>query len=331
MRRRDFIALVGGAAAISSFRFLDARAQQGALPVIGFVSGRAPEDSAPYGIAFRKGLTESGVAEGRDATIEYHWLDGQYDKLPSLMADLVRRRVSVIATPVSAAASLAAKAATSTIPIAFGVGEDPVKLGLVASLARPGGNATGINFFAAEVASKQLSLLHELVPNAVRIGVLTNPANATNTESTLRDVREAASALGLETQVVEARNVSEVDAAFGTLARERAGALFVAPDAFLSSRRLQFALLAAHYGIPTAYTERGSVEAGGLISYGSDIVDAYRQVGSYAGRILKGSKPADLPVQQSTKFELVINLITAKVLGIEVSASLLARADGLIE
>jgi putative ABC transport system substrate-binding protein len=327
MRRRDFIALLGGAAAWP----LAARAQQSALPVIGFVSGRAREDSTRYGDAFRKGLAEAGIVEGQGATVEYHWLDGQYDQLAALMADLVRRRVAVIATAASNAASLAAKAATSTIPIVFAVGEDPVRLGLAASLARPGGNATGINFFAAEIASKQLGLLHELVPKAQRIAVLVNPANPTGGEAALRDMREGASTLGLQIQALAASNVGEIEAAFASLMRERADALFIGPDGYLISRRVQIAILAARHGIATAGISRDGVEAGQLMSYGTDNFDTYRQVGVYAGRILKGAKPAELPVQQSTKFEFVINVSTAKALGLDLSPSLLLRADEVIE
>jgi len=318
MKRRDFIMLLGSVAAWP----LAARAQQ--RPVIGFVSGRSPEDSNQYGAAFRKGLGEAGLVDGQSATIEYHWLDGQYDQLPALMADLVRRRVAVIVTPGSNPASLAAKAATKTIPIVFGVGQDPAKLGLVESLARPGGNATGINFFASEVTPKELGLLHEVVPKAVRLAVLVNPSNASNAESTLRDIREAAPTLGLEVQAIEAGTVGEIEAAFGTLVREQSDALLVGP-------RVQIAILAARHAIPTAGNNREAVEAGALMSYGTDGVDMYRQVGVYAGRILKGAKPADLPVQQSTKFEFVINVSTAKALGLEVPPALLLRADALIE
>jgi putative ABC transport system substrate-binding protein len=325
--RRQFIAGLGAAVAWP----LAARAQQAPLPLVAFVSGRAREDSARYGDAFRKGLAEAGVVEGQGATVEYHWLDGQYDQLTALMADLARRRVAVIATAGSNVAALTAKAATSTIPIAFGVGEDPVKLGLVASLARPGGNATGINFFASEIASKELGLLHELVPKAQRIAVLNNPANPTAVDATLRDVREAASALGLQIQPLSAGTVGEIEATFASLVRERAEALFVGPDAYLVSRRVQIAILAARHGIPTAGISRDMVEAGALMSYGTDFTDTYRQVGAYAGRILKGAKPAELPVQQSTKFEFVINASTAKTLGLDVPPSLLLRADAVIE
>jgi putative ABC transport system substrate-binding protein len=247
------------------------------------------------------------------------------------MADLVRRGVSVIATPVATVASLAAKAATATIPIVFGVGGDPVQLGLVASLARPGGNATGINFFNLEVTAKRLRLLHELVPKAVRIAVLVNPANATSAESTLRAVQEAAPAIGLQTQVLNATTIGEIDAAFATLARERPDALLVAGDAFFVSRAVQFITLTARDRIPAAYSLRDYVKAGGLMSYGTDLADVSRQVGIYTGRILKGAKPADLPVVQSTKFEFVINMQTAKALSLEVPAQLLATVDEVIE
>jgi putative tryptophan/tyrosine transport system substrate-binding protein len=278
-----------------------------------------------------KRIQRTGYVEGQNATIEYYWLEGQYDRLPSLMADFVRRRVAVIATLGSNPAALAAKAATTTIPIVFAVGEDAVTMGLVTSLARPGGNATGINFFAAEIVAKRLGLLHDLVPKAVRIAVLVNPANASTAEATLREVPEAARALGLQTQVLNASTGREIEAAFTALVRDRADALFVAPDAFLISRRVQFATLAARHGIPAAYPTRGEVEAGGLMSYGVDIPYAWRQVGLYTGQILNGAKPADLPVVQSTKFEFVINLQTARALGIEVPNSLQLLADEVIE
>jgi putative ABC transport system substrate-binding protein len=299
------------------------------MPVVGLVGGG--DISTRYVTAFRKGLNETGIIEGQNVTVEYHWLKGQYDLLPSLMADLVSRRVAVIATPGSNPAALAAKAATATIPIVFGVGEDPVKLGLVASLARPGGNATGINLFNVEVATKRLGLLHELVPKAVRIAVLVNPANATTAESTLRYIPEAALAIGLQILVLNASTSREIDTAFATLVRERADALFVAPDSFFISRRVQFANLTARDRIPAAYSDRDSVEAGGLMSYGTDFTDMFRQVGVYTGRILKGEKPADLPVLQWNKFELVINLQTARALGIEVPNSMQLLADEMIE
>jgi putative tryptophan/tyrosine transport system substrate-binding protein len=279
--------------------------------------------------AFRKGLSETGYVEGQNVTVEYHWLEGQYDHLPALIADLVRRRVAVIATPGSPIAAIAARAATATIPIVFGVGDDPVKLGLVASLARPGGNATGINFFVQEVVAKRLALLHELVPKAVRVAVLVNPA--TSAETTLRDVQEAAHTIGLQIQVLNASTIGEINAAFATFVRERPDALFVVADALFTGRRVQLANLAARDRIPAAYSQRVSVEVGGLMSYGTDLEDMFHQVGVYTGNVLKGAKPADLPVVQSTKFELVINLKTAKALGIEVPETLLATADELIE
>jgi putative tryptophan/tyrosine transport system substrate-binding protein len=326
MRRRTFITMVGGAAAWP----LAAGAQQ-AMPVIGVVSGQSSDAEARNTAAFRKALNESGYVEGENVTVEYHWLEGQYDRLPALMADLVRRRVAVIATTGSVPAVLGAKAATATIPIVFGAGEDPVKLGLVASLARPGGNATGINFLNLEVTAKRLRLLHELVPKAVRIAVLVNPANATSAESTLRAVQEAAPAIGLQTQVLNATTIGDIDAAFATLARERPDALFVAGDAFFVSRAMQFIILTARDRILATYSLRDYVKGGGLMSYGTDLADVSRQVGVYTGRILKGAKPADLPVVQSTKFEFVINMQTARALGLEVPATLLALADEVIE
>jgi putative ABC transport system substrate-binding protein len=327
LKRREFITLLGGAAAAWP---LAARAQQ-TMPVVGFVDGVSPEVSASRAAAFRKGLSEVGYVEGQNVTVEYHWLAGQYDRLPSLMADLIRRRVTVIATASSNPVSLAAKAATTTIPIVFGVGEDPVKLGLVASLARPGGNATGINFFAGELVAKRLGLLHDLVPKAVRIAVLVNPANATTAGATLRDIPEAARALGLQIQVLNASTSREIEAAFASLGREPADALFVAGDALFSSRRVQFAVLAVRHAIPAMYTTREYPEVGGLMSYGADFADRFRQAGIMTGQILKGAKPADLPVIQSTKFEFVINLQAARALGLEVPPMLLARADEVIE
>jgi putative ABC transport system substrate-binding protein len=324
VRRRQFITLIGGAAALP----LVARAQQPALPIIGFVDGGS--FYAPWSNAFRKGLNEAGYFEDQNVTVESHWLDGQYDRLPPLMADLVRRRVAVISTG-GAPATLAAKAATNTIPIVFGVGIDPVELGLVASLARPGGNATGINFFVAEVVAKRLGLLHDLVPKAVHIAVLVNPANVTSAETTSREIPEAARAIGLQIQVLNASTGREIEEAFATLVRDRADALFVAPDLFFQSRRVQLTTLAARYVTPATYASRTYAEAGGLMSYGTDLPDTFRQVGVYTGQILKGAKPADLPVVQSTKFEFVINLQTARALGIEVSNSLQLLADEVIE
>jgi putative ABC transport system substrate-binding protein len=326
MQRREFIGLFGTAAAWP----VAARAQQSALPVVGFVTGRSPEDSARLGVAFRKGLNETGYIEGQNVTVEYHWLEGQYNRLPSIIADLVSRRVAVIATLVNAA-SLAAKAATTTIPIVFLVNEDPVNLGLVASLARPGGNMTGVNILYAELVAKRLGLLHDLVPKAVRVAVLVNPTNTTSAEATLREIPEAARALGLQPQVINASTSREIDAAFASVVRGRADALFVAPDGFLISRRVQLATLTARHGIPATYPSREVVEVGGLMSYGTDIVDMYRQVGVYTGQILKGTKPSDLPVLQSSKFEFVINMQTARALGIEVPNALLLVADEVIE
>ena len=327
IRRRDFITLLGSAAAWP----IAARAQQAAVPVVGFVSGRSPDDSARYGAAFRKGLSASAAIEGQGLMVEYHWLDGQYDQLPALMADFVRSRVAVIAAD-STPVALAAKAATATIPIVFQVGADPVKLGLVANLARPGGSVTGISLLNLEVVARQLGLLHELVPQAVRMAVLVNPANAPGAESTRENTAEAARALGLQIQVLNASTSREIEAAFADLVRARAEALFIAADSFLVSRGAQLATLAARYVIPTAQpTNREFVKAGGLMSYGTDIVDTYRQVGVYTGRILKGTKPSDLPVVQPTKFEFAINLQTARLLGLEVPPMLLARADEVIE
>ena len=326
MRRREFIAGLGAAAWVSP-----ARAQQSAVPVVGFVYAGSADTAAGYLTPFRKGLGETGYVEGQSVTVEYHWLDGQYDRLPALMADLVRRRVAVIATPINAPGAIAAKAATATIPIVFAVGADPVELGLVASLALPGGNATGINFFALEVNAKRLGLLYQLVPKAVRVAVLLNPSNATSAEVTLRSVQEAAGVNGLQIQVINASTSREIDAAFATLARERPDALFVSGDAFFNSRRVQFATLATRDKIPAAYPEREYVEVGGLMSYGTSFADTFRQVGIYTGSILQGAKPADLPVVQSTKFEFVVNLQTARALGIEVPHTLLALADEVIQ
>jgi putative ABC transport system substrate-binding protein len=275
---------------------------------------------------------KAGHPQGQDVTVKYHWLEGQYDRLPALMADLVRRQVAVIATPGSTASALAAKAATTTIPIVFSVVADPIRLGLVASLARPGGNATGINFFNSELAAKRLRLLHDLVPKAVRIAVLVNPANASSAETTLRDMQQAAPAIGLQIQMIlNAATIGEIDAAFASLAHERADALFVAPDGFFVSRAVQFATLTARDRIPATFANPDNVAAGGLMSYGTDVADTFRQVGVYTGSILKGAKPADLPVLQSTKFEFVINLQTARALGVEVPPQLLAIADEVIE
>ena len=310
---------------------LAARAQQPAMPIVGLVGPRSQEESTRLVAAFRKALNETGYIEAQNVMVEYHWLEGKYDRLPALMADLVRRRVALIATPAFTAAAAVAKAATTTIPIVFGVAEDPVKLGLVASFARPGGNATGINFLISEVTAKRLGLLHDLVPKAVRIAVLINPANAPTAETTLRETSEAAHGLGLQIQILNASTSREIEVAFATLVRERPDALFIAPDGSFASRRVQIVTLAAHHRVPAAYFSREFVEVGGLMSYGSDISDVYRQVGVYTGQILKGAKPADLPVVQSTKLEFVINMQTAKALSLEVPPQLRASADEAIE
>jgi len=329
VKRRDFITLLGGTAVAWP---LAARAQQSAMPIVAFVNP-AERDGIPprYVAAFRKGLSDTGYVEGQNVAVEYHWLEGRYDRLPAMMADLIRRQVAVIATPGGSPTALAAKTATTMIPIVFGVAEDPVSIGLVANLARPGGNATGINFFLGELVAKRLGLLHDLVPQAARLAVLVNPANALTAEATLRGVPEAARTLGLQVQSLNASTASEIDAAFSIMVRDRADALFIAPDAFFASRRVQFATLAARDRIPTSCPNREMVEAGLLMSYGANVADMFHQVGIYTGSILKGTKPADLPVLQSTKFEFVINLQTAKALGLEVPNSLQLLADEVIE
>ena len=326
MRRRNFIA---GLASTTATRPLVARTQQPALPVVAFIRDGSADASTRYVAAFRKGLSETGYVEGQNVTVEYHWLEGQQDRLPALLAGLVRHPVAILATPGNVP-TLAAKVATATIPIVFSVGDDPVRLGLVASLARPGGNATGIYIFTEAVVAKRLQLLHELVPKAVRIAVLVNPANA-SAESTIRTVQQAAPTIGLQIQILNATTIGEIDAAFATLERERPDALFVAGDAFFVSRAVQFATLAARDRIPATYALRDSVAAGGLMSYATDFTDSFRQVGVYTGTILKGAKPADLPVLQPTKFEFAINLQIARSLGIAVPAGLLAIADEVIE
>ena len=328
IRRRQFITLLGGAAAAWP---LAARAQQPAMPVVGFINGGTADAYAPFVAAFRKGLNETGFVDGQNVRVEYHWLEGKYDQLPALMADLVRRRVALIATPASGPAARAAKAATSTIPIVFSVAQDPVQLGLVASLARPGGNATGLNFFSREVAAKRLRLLHDLVPKAVRVAVLLNPANTGSAEATLREVQEAAPAMGLQIQILKATTIAEINAAFASFARERPDALFLAGDGFFTDRRVQFATLTARDRIPATGAESQFVKAGLLMSYGTDLAESFRQVGDYAGRILKGEKPAELPVLQSTKFEFALNLQTARALNIEVPPAVLSIVDAAIE
>jgi putative tryptophan/tyrosine transport system substrate-binding protein len=326
IRRREFIALVGGAATWP----IVARAQQVAMPVIGLLDPRSPDAMADRLRAFRLGLKDVGYVEGDNVTIIYRFAEDQNDRLPELAAELVRRQVTVIAASATTAAP-AAKAATTTIPIAFIAAQDPVRLGLVASLARPGGNLTGINFFSGELTAKRLDLLHDLLPRAVRVAVLVNPADAANTASTLRDVEAAARAIGLQVQVLNASTSREINAAFENVERDRPDALFVGANTFLNARRIQVVQLAAFHRLPALYTTRDFVEVGGLMSYGTSVMDAFRQLGIYAGRILKGAKPADLPVVQSSKFDLVINAETARMLGLAVPPTLLARADEVIE
>jgi putative ABC transport system substrate-binding protein len=326
MNRRSFITLLGGAAAVWP---LAAGAQQPAMPVIGYLNNGSPESDASRLTGLRRGLSQTGYAEGRNLVIEYRWAGNQTNRLPALAADLVQLRVAVIVSP-GLVATLAAKAATTSIPIVFSVGADPVQLGLVASLNRPGGNLTGFNAFANELGAKGLALLHELVPSTATIGFLENPNNPTF-ELTTRDVLAAAPAIGLKVQILKAGTDREIDAAFVSLVQARTGALLVGNDLFFVNRMERLIELAAHHAIPTMYTFREFVVAGGLISYGSSLIETYRQVGLYTGRILKGEKPADLPVIQATKLELVINLQTAKALGLQIPDRLLAIADEVIE
>ena len=293
--------------------------------------GTAADTFADRLRAFRQGLRETGYADGENVTVEYRWAENQNNRLPELATELVRRNVTVIVATGGNISAIVAKAATTTIPIVFGVGEDPVKLGLVASLARPGGNLTGINFLSNELTAKRLELLREVLPGVARVAVLVNPANATNTETTLRDVEPAARSMGLQIQVLNASTSREVDAAFAIFGRERPDALFVGQDIFFVTRRVQLANMAARHAVPMSSGSRDLTEVGGLMSYGSDIADAHRQIGVYTGRILKGVKPADLPVAQASKFDLVINAQTARMLGLTVPPSLLARADEVIE
>jgi putative ABC transport system substrate-binding protein len=326
MKRREFIALLGGAAVAWP---LAARAQQPAMPVIGYLNAGAPGPVTDTIAVFRQALAEAGYMEGRNVAIEYRFADGQYDRLPALVEELVHRQVAVIvAIPIPAA--VAAKAATATIPIVFSVAGDPVKLGLVGSLARPGGNATGVNFFQAELGAKQLGLLRELLPAAARVGLLVNPTNV-NVEGVTKDVTAAASAIGVQIDVVQAGDSHEIDTAFATLVRNKADALLVGADSLFNTRRLQLATLATRHAIPAVYFNRQFPEAGGLMSYGTSLTEVNRQLGIYTSRILNGAKPAELPVMQSTRFELVINLPTARALGLEIPPTLLARADEVIE
>jgi ABC-type uncharacterized transport system substrate-binding protein len=327
LHRRQFITLLGGAAMAWP---LQVRAQQ-PMPVIGFLNLVSPDVYVERLRAFRQGLKETGVVEGQNVAIEYRWAEGRNDNLPVLAAELVRRRVAVIAAAGGPAVAFAAKAATTTIPIVFSIAEDPVRLGLVNSIARPSGNLTGFNILTGELAAKQLELLRELVPAASRVAVLVNPVDAINSENQLRDIEATARAMGLQIQVLNAGTGSEINAAFASFVRERPDALFVALQSFFTSRRVQLALLTAHHSIPAIYGVREIVEVGGLMSYGANLVDSWRQIGSYVGRILKGAKPADLPVVQSSKFELVINAETARMLRLKVPPSLLAIADEVIE
>jgi putative tryptophan/tyrosine transport system substrate-binding protein len=327
MKRRAIIALLGGAAAAWP---LAARAQQAAMPVIGYLDPRSPDAISERLRAFRQGLKDAGFVEGENVAIEYRWAEGQYERLQALAADLVRRQVAVI-TPAGTPSIFAAKAATSTIPIVFMTGDDPVRVGLVASLARPGGNLTGIGFLSTELAAKRLELLRELVPKAARVAILVNPASAAQAEATVREVEPAARTMGLQIQVFNANTSREIGAAFESMERERPDALFVGPDPFFTARRVQLAHLATRYAVPAIYVGREFAEAGGLMSYGANIADAWRQAGVYTGRILKGTKPADLPVVQASKFELTINAETARMLGLTVPPTLLSRADEVIE
>jgi putative ABC transport system substrate-binding protein len=330
MRRRQFITLLGGVAAASSFLWpLAARAQQsGPMPVIGYLGAASP--TLGRSRALQQGLKEAGYVVGENVAIEYRWAEGEYDKLPALALELVRRQVSVLVTGGNAAA-LAAKAATTTIPIVFILTEDPVQLGLVASIPKPGGNATGINVVSGELTAKRLELLHELIPSAARVSVLVNPADPTSMGTTLRDLEPAARAIGLKIQVLKITTSQEIHAAFAAMVRERSEALFLGSDPIFTSRRVQLATLSARHGIPLASQAREIAEAGGLMSYGANIADGFRQAGVYTGRILKGAKPADLPVVQSSKFELVINAETARMLGLTVPDKLLVAADEVIE
>jgi putative ABC transport system substrate-binding protein len=327
MRRRDLFALLGGAAVPWP---LAARAQQKAMPVIGFLNSTSPAPTAPLVAAFVQGLSETGYIEGQKLTIEYRWAEGRYDRLPALAADLVDRKVDLIATGGGIPSIRAAKNATSTIPIVFQVGTDPVAEGLVANLARPGGNLTGVSFLIVELMPKRLELLSELVPQARALALLVNPDNS-NAKSIIRDIQEAARAKGMQIHILKAGTESEIDAAFASLVELHADALVVGADPFLTDRREQVVALASYHAVPAIYTVGEFAAAGGLISYGASLTSVFRQVGIYAGKILKGAKPADLPVQQPTKFELVINPKTAKALGLTVPQALLARADEVIE
>jgi putative ABC transport system substrate-binding protein len=330
MKRREFITLLGGAAATSAWP-REAHAQQSTMPIIGYLSARTPADSVEVLAEFHRGLAETGFLEGRNVAIEYRWIEGHYDRLPEMVADLVRRRVAVIAIPNTTSSVLAAKAATQTIPIVFNIGSDPVAVGLVASLSHPGKNITGIAMLQTAVTAKRLELLYELVPTATSIAFLVNPGNPGFANAETKEVQQAARALGVNLLVLNASSSSEIDAAFATLVQQQAGGLLVGGDVFYISRTDQLVTLAARHAVPTiyAYLEQGA--AGGLMCYGAGLASTQRSVGIYTGRILKGEKPADLPVQQVTKLQLVINMKTAKALGLTVPPTLLARADEVIE
>jgi len=328
MRRREFIKVLGGSAVGWP---LAARAQQRAMPVIGFLSGWSSGDSVEYLEYFRRGLAESGYVEGRNVAIEFRYADGRFDRLPELVADLVQRRVNVIAIPNTTASAFAAKAATQTIPIVFSLGSNPVEVGLVASLSRPGGNLTGLSALQTAVTAKRVEMVHELLPKATRIAFLVNPANRALAEADTKEARETARSLGLDLLVLNASSPSEIDAAFATLVREQVGALLTNSESYFMIRRDQLAALAARHAVPTMYAFRENAVAGGLMSYGSNFLHATRRLGLYTGRVLNGEKPADLPVQQATDIELIINQKTAKALGITVPQALISRADEVIE
>jgi putative ABC transport system substrate-binding protein len=327
MRRRGFIALLVGAMTTRPF----AVKAQPTMPTVGFLHPGSPAESDRFVAAFRRGLAETGYVEGQNVALEFRWAEGHTERLKELATDLARRSTDVIVTPGNMGSTLAAKAATTTIPIVFGVPDDPVKFGLVASLAHPGGNATGVNYFVDEILTKRLGLLHELVPEAHRVAVLVNPADAENASATEKEAATAAQKLRLDIQVVRAATGDEIDTVFGVLERARPDALFVAPGGFFNSRRVQLATLATRYAIPAAYSVRDYVEAGGLMSYGPDIVSVFHEVGIYTGRVLRGEKPADLPVVQPTKLESTVNLRTAKALGLTIPSGVLAIADEVIE
>jgi len=327
MRRREFITLLGGAAAAWPH---GVRAQQ-PMPVIGYLSATSPDDDRHILVSVRQGLKETGFVEGQNVAIEFRWAQSDYDRLPALAADLVRRRVAAIVTPGSVAAALAAKTATATIPVVFGIGTDPVQAGLVTSLNRPGGNVTGVSYMQGELAAKQVGLLHELLPEATRFAVLANPNNPLVNDSIVTDSRAAVSSIGGHIEVLSASSNSEIDAAFANLTGQGCQALLVSPGPLFGNRRIHIAMLAMRYAMPAMYYDREFTEIGGLISYGTSLVDQYRQTGIYAGKILKGAKPTDLPVEQPTRFELVVNLKTAKAIGITVPESFLVRADEVIE